>query len=72
MKPREEQILRFIKDYGLEHGFLPTVREICDGVNLKSTSSVSLHLANLEKLGYIKRDTGSPRYSVKGLWYVEG
>ena len=45
----------------LERGFPPAVREICEAVNLKSTSSVHSHLETLEKNGYIRRDPTKPR-----------
>lgn len=45
----------------LNRGFPPSVREICQAVHLKSTSSVHAHLETLEKNGYIKRDATKPR-----------
>lgn len=54
---KQTQILEFIKDSILHKGFPPSVREICDAVNLKSPSSVHLHLQTLEKNGYIRRDS---------------
>lgn len=54
-------ILEFIKDQIASKGYPPSVREICDAVGLKSTSTVHLHLNKLEKLGYIKRDATKPR-----------
>ena len=45
----------------MERGFPPAVREICEAVNLKSTSSVHSHLETLEKNGYIRRDPTKPR-----------
>ncbi len=71
LKPREKQILRYIMDYGLEHGYLPTIREICEECHLKSTSSVQHYLMDMQQKGYIIRDVGSSRYSVKGLRYIE-
>ena len=50
-----------IRDRILERGFPPAVREICEAVNLKSTSSVHSHLETLEKNGYIRRDPTKPR-----------
>lgn len=58
---KQEQILNFIKDTMLAKGYPPTVREICEAVNLSSTSSVHSHLETLEKRGYIKRDPAKPR-----------
>ena len=54
---KQTQILEFIKDSILHKGFPPSVREICNAVNLKSPSSVHLHLQTLEKNGYIRRDS---------------
>ncbi|MDD3367565.1 MAG: transcriptional repressor LexA [Lachnospiraceae bacterium] len=58
---KQEQILEYIKDEILKRGYPPAVREICDAVNLKSTSSVHAHLETLEKNGYIRRDPTKPR-----------
>ena len=58
---KQEEILEYIKSQILTRGFPPAVREICDAVNLKSTSSVHSHLETLEKNGYIRRDPTKPR-----------
>lgn len=58
---KQQQILDYIKDEILKKGYPPTVREIGEMVNLKSTSSVHSHLETLEKNGYIKRDPTKPR-----------
>lgn len=58
---KQQQILDYIKDEILKRGYPPTVREICETVNLKSTSSVHSHLETLEKNGYIRRDPTKPR-----------
>ena len=58
---KQEEILNYIKDEILERGFPPAVREICQTVGLKSTSSVHSHLESLEKNGYIRRDPTKPR-----------
>lgn len=58
---KQEEILEYIKSQILERGFPPAVREICEAVNLKSTSSVHSHLETLEKNGYIHRDPTKPR-----------
>ncbi len=58
---KQSEILRFMKDYILDKGYPPSVREMCSGVNLKSTSSVHSHLETLEKNGYIRRDPSKPR-----------
>ena len=54
-------MLDYIKSEILNRGFPPAVREICEAVNLKSTSSVHAHLETLEKNGYIRRDPTKPR-----------
>lgn len=58
---KQQEILDFIKDQILEKGYPPAVREICEAVHLKSTSSVHSHLETLEKNGYIRRDPTKPR-----------
>ncbi len=58
---KQQQILDYIKDEILKKGYPPTVREIGETVQLKSTSSVHSHLETLEKNGYIKRDPTKPR-----------
>lgn len=58
---KQQQILDYIKEEILKRGYPPAVREICDAVNLKSTSSVHSHLETLEKNGYIRRDPTKPR-----------
>ncbi len=58
---KQEEILSYIKDQILCRGFPPSVREICEAVHLKSTSSVHSHLETLEKNGYIHRDPTKPR-----------
>ena len=62
-RPRKklEEILEYIKSQILERGFPPSVRDICEAVHLKSTSSVHSHLETLEKNGYIRRDPTKPR-----------
>ena len=58
---KQQEILDYIKDEILKKGYPPTVREICETVSLKSTSSVHSHLETLEKNGYIRRDPTKPR-----------
>lgn len=58
---KQKEILEFMKEYILNKGYPPSVREMCTGVKLKSTSSVHSHLETLEKNGYIKRDPSKPR-----------
>lgn len=58
---KQSEILEYMKKEILNRGFPPSVREICQAVHLKSTSSVHAHLETLEKNGYIKRDATKPR-----------
>ncbi len=58
---KQQQILEYIKEEILKRGYPPAVREICEAVNLKSTSTVHAHLERLEKNGYIRRDPTKPR-----------
>lgn len=58
---KQQQILDYLKQEILLRGFPPSVREICEAVSLRSTSSVHAHLETLERKGYIKRDATKPR-----------
>lgn len=58
---KQKEILEYIKSQILERGFPPAVRDICEAVHLKSTSSVHSHLETLEKNGYIRRGPTKPR-----------
>ncbi len=58
---KQTEVYEFIKSSILEKGFPPSVRDICEGVDLKSTSSVHTHLEALEKKGYIRRDYAKSR-----------
>ncbi|MDR1766729.1 MAG: transcriptional repressor LexA [Lachnospiraceae bacterium] len=62
-RPSEKQyeILAYIKQCILKKGYPPAVREICEAVGLRSTSSVHSHLATLERKGLIRRDPTKPR-----------
>ncbi len=59
--PKQQEILEYIKSEIINRGYPPAVREICEAVKLKSTSSVHSHLETLEKNGYIRRDPTKPR-----------
>ncbi len=59
--PKQQEILEYIKETILKKGYPPAVREICEAVSLKSTSSVHSHLETLEEKGYIRRDPTKPR-----------
>ncbi len=61
LTPKQIQVLEFIKEQIALKGYPPSVRETCDAVGLKSTSTVHSHLNTLEKLGYIRRDPAKPR-----------
>ncbi len=58
---KQTEILEYIKHEIINKGYPPAVREICEAVHLKSTSSVHAHLETLEKNGYIRRDPTKPR-----------
>lgn len=60
-KDKQTEIYEFIKTHIREKGYPPSVREICKGVGLSSTSTVHGHLARLEKKGMIRRDSTKPR-----------
>jgi repressor LexA len=61
LTPRQQQVLEFIRESVRADGYPPTVREICAALHLSSPSTVHAHLANLERLGLIKRDPSKPR-----------
>ncbi len=58
---RQREIFDFVKRHGEEHGYPPTVRDIGKAIGLTSSSTVHAHLANLEKLGVLRRDPTKPR-----------
>src|SRR4026207_1279253 len=58
---RQQEIFEFVKRYVGDHGYPPTVRDIGKAIGLTSSSTVHAHLANLEKLGLLKRDPTKPR-----------
>lgn len=58
---KQTEVLEYIKEQILSKGYPPAVREICEAVKLKSTSSVHSHLETLERNGYIRRDPTKPR-----------
>ena len=67
---KQQEILDYIKDEILKRGYPPTVREICETVNLKSTSSVHSHLETLEKNGYIWKASFLFLFSMTILLYI--
>ena len=58
---RQQEIFDFIGRYAEKMGYPPTVREIGKAVGLHSSSTVHVHLANLEKAGFLRRDPSKPR-----------
>jgi repressor LexA len=58
---RQKEIFDFIKRYSDKHGYPPTVRDIGKAIGLTSSSTVHAHLANLEKIGMLRRDPSKPR-----------
>lgn len=58
---RQQEIYDFIKRYSAKHGYPPTVRDIGKAIGLTSSSTVHAHLANLEKIGLLRRDPSKPR-----------
>ena len=61
VKDKQSEIYDFLKTYTESKGYPPSVREICEAVSLRSTSTVHGHLKRLEKKGMIKRDPSKPR-----------
>lgn len=61
ISPKQQEILNYIKDTILKKGYPPAVREICEAVHLRSTSSVHAHLESLERNGFIRKDPTKPR-----------
>lgn len=66
---REEDVLKFIKDFMLKNGYTPTIRQIGYGVNLKSTSSVQRYFDRLVNRGDIVQH--GRNYAVRGMKYVD-
>ena len=67
MNELDKQIIEYIKTYGIEHGYLPTTRDVADGLNITHPRAF-YRFKVLEKRGWLKRD--GQKYSVKGLRYV--
>lgn len=61
LSKKQQEILDYIKSEILSKGYPPSVRDICQAVGLKSTSSVHAHLEKLEEYGYIRRDPAKSR-----------
>lgn len=72
INPRDKDTLDFIKNFMLENHVTPTIREICEGLGITSTSSAYVHFKNLMNLGYIEPyGDNTIRYTVKGMKYRE-
>ena len=65
----DKKVLCFIKNFMLENGYTPSIREICKGMGYASSGSAHEHFEKLKELGYIT--VHDKRYSVKGMQYVE-
>lgn len=61
LSSKQQEILEYLKECILKKGYPPAVREICEAVKLKSTSSVHAHLETLEEKGFIRKDPTKPR-----------
>ncbi|MDO4552312.1 MAG: transcriptional repressor LexA [Bacillota bacterium] len=61
LKEREKKILLYMKEEIKQKGYPPTVREMCNSLGIRSTSTAHTDLANLEKKGFIRRDPSKPR-----------
>ena len=55
---KQKVVLQYIKKYVVSHGYAPTVREICQGLNLSSPATVHSHLSQLEGKGFIRKGKG--------------
>lgn len=58
---RQNEVLDYLKVYITENGYAPCVRDICQALDLKSTSTAHAHLTKLERKGFISRDPAKPR-----------
>ena len=61
LKLKEQKVLDYIKNFKMENGFAPSVRDICRDLNYKSTSTVHMYLNRLERFGYITKEDGKSR-----------
>lgn len=71
LTPKDIEVLNYIKDFMKINAMIPTVREIGEGTNLYSTSTVQKHIKRLEEAGELIREEGGKRYRVKGIEYRE-
>jgi repressor LexA len=68
LTPRQAQILAAVRDYTAEHGYPPTIREICTASGLRSSSSAHAHIGVLIRLGLLERRHAASR----GIWPTTG
>ena len=61
LKLKEQKVLDYVKNFKMENGFAPSVRDICRDLNYKSTSTVHMYLNRLERFGYITKEDGKSR-----------
>ena len=61
LKIKEQKVLDYVKNFKMENGFAPSVRDICRDLNYKSTSTVHMYLNRLERFGYITKEDGKSR-----------
>ncbi len=61
LKPKEQKVLDYVKKFKLENGYAPSVRDVCQDLNYKSTSTVHMYLNRLERFGYISKGDGKSR-----------
>lgn len=69
LTPRDEEVLEYIRNFMLEKGVAPTMQDIGEGLNIKSTKTVFKHFQKLVSLGYIEQVTRYG-YKVKGVRYT--
>ncbi|HHX03722.1 MAG TPA: transcriptional repressor LexA [Tissierellia bacterium] len=58
---RQQAVYGFIEDFIREHGYSPSIRDICAGLNIRSTSTIHTHIANLEDKGYLRKKDNTNR-----------
>ncbi len=61
LKPKEQKVLDYVKNFKMENGYSPSVRDVCRDLDYKSTSTVHMYLNRLERFGYISKGDGKSR-----------
>ena len=61
LKPKDQKVLNYVKNFKMEYGYAPSVRDVCRDLNYKSTSTVHMYLNRLERFGYITKGDGKSR-----------